>query len=151
MPEAEQKMLDIIKPACYIMQHDWLVIFFDLNGGFSAEKKTINLVTLARAELMALEKVPEGSIPLKPLFFSIVSVRKNQSRCCWATRLRQNFGGPGEGGDFFMRSAVETTDLFRGAFFLCNGGTLAEVRLEGNGHRIVSFLIEGEGIDQVAP
>ena len=48
-----------------------------------------------------------------------------------------------------MRSALETTDIFRGAFFLCNGATLAEVRLDGNGHRIVSFLIEGDGIDQL--
>ena len=48
-----------------------------------------------------------------------------------------------------MRSALETTDLFRGAFLLCNGGTLAEVRLEKDSHRIESFLIEGEGIDQL--
>ena len=48
-----------------------------------------------------------------------------------------------------MRSAVETTDIFRGAFFLCNGATLAEVRLESNGYSIVSFLIEGDGIDQL--
>jgi len=48
-----------------------------------------------------------------------------------------------------MRSAVETTDIFRGAFFLCNGGRLAEVRLESNGYSIVSFLIEGDGIDQL--
>jgi hypothetical protein len=54
---------------------------------------------------------------------------------------------------------LETTDIFRGAFFLCQGGKLADVRLKEDalsacehaqaGRRIVSFLIEGEGIDQL--
>lgn len=48
-----------------------------------------------------------------------------------------------------MRSALETTDIFRGAFFLCNGGTLAEVRFGGDSRRIVTFLIEGDRIDQL--
>ena len=46
-------------------------------------------------------------------------------------------------------NAVETTDLFRGAFFLCNGGSLVQVRLGEDNHKIVTFLIEGEGIDQL--
>ena len=48
-----------------------------------------------------------------------------------------------------MMNAVETTDLFRGAFFLCNGGSLVQVRLGEDNHKIVSFLIEGEGIDRL--
>lgn len=48
-----------------------------------------------------------------------------------------------------MRSALETTDIFRGAFFLCNGGRLADVRLGGNGRQIVTFLIEGDEIHRL--
>jgi len=46
-------------------------------------------------------------------------------------------------------SCLETTDIFRGAFFLCSGGKLCEVRLKEDSRKIVSFLIEGEGIDQL--
>ena len=45
-----------------------------------------------------------------------------------------------------MISAVETTDIFRGAFFLLNGGRLSDVRLGDNSRGIVSFLIEGDDI-----
>ena len=48
-----------------------------------------------------------------------------------------------------MRSAVETTDLFRGAYLLCNGGTLLQVRLEDEHPRLASFLIEGEGLERL--
>lgn len=48
-----------------------------------------------------------------------------------------------------MRSALETTDIFRGAFFLCNGARLSEVRLNRDNNRIVSFLIEGDEIDRL--
>lgn len=48
-----------------------------------------------------------------------------------------------------MISAVETTDLFRGAFFLCNGGILIRVRLNGDSRRMASFLIEGDGIEEL--
>lgn len=48
-----------------------------------------------------------------------------------------------------MRSALETTDIFRGAFFLCNGASLSEVKFNGDNHRIVSFLIEGDEIDRL--
>jgi hypothetical protein len=46
-----------------------------------------------------------------------------------------------------MRGAVETTDIFRGAFFLCHGGRLREVKL--NGGKVVTFLIEGEEINRL--
>jgi hypothetical protein len=48
-----------------------------------------------------------------------------------------------------MKSAVETTDLFRGAYFLCNGGIVLNVRLEEGPSRLASFLIEGEGLDRL--
>jgi hypothetical protein len=48
-----------------------------------------------------------------------------------------------------MRGAVETTDIFRGAFFLCHGGRLREVRLNGSNGRVVSFLIEGEEVNRL--
>ena len=48
-----------------------------------------------------------------------------------------------------MKSAVETTDLFRGAYFLCNGGIVLNVRLEEGTSRLASFLIEGEGLDRL--
>jgi len=48
-----------------------------------------------------------------------------------------------------MRGAVETTDIFRGAFFLCNGGRLREVRLNGSNGKTVSFLIEGEEVNRL--
>ena len=44
---------------------------------------------------------------------------------------------------------METTDIFRGAFFLCNGGDLAEVRVRKNGKRIATFLITGKNLDKL--
>ncbi|MDY7037193.1 MAG: hypothetical protein SV375_13640 [Thermodesulfobacteriota bacterium] len=44
---------------------------------------------------------------------------------------------------------LETTDIFRGAFFLCNGGDLSGIRLKDNGKRIASFMIRGEGLDKL--
>lgn len=46
-------------------------------------------------------------------------------------------------------SILETTDIFRGAFFLCKGGKLADVKVKEDKRKIVSFLIEGEGIHQL--
>jgi hypothetical protein len=44
--------------------------------------------------------------------------------------------------------SLETTDLFRGAFLLCKGGDLSEIRIKNNGRQIVSFLIKGNGLDK---
>ena len=44
---------------------------------------------------------------------------------------------------------LETTDIFRGAFFLASGGNLAEVRVRNNGKRIASFLFTGADLDQL--
>jgi hypothetical protein len=38
----------------------------------------------------------------------------------------------------------EITDIFRGAFFLCNGGDLAGIKV--NGDRVATFLIRGENL-----
>ena len=44
---------------------------------------------------------------------------------------------------------LETTDIFRGAFFLCRGGELSGIRFRNNGTRIATFLITGEGLDRL--
>jgi len=46
-------------------------------------------------------------------------------------------------------TSLETTDIFRGAFFLCSGGRLADVRFAEDRRTIATFLIEGEDIDQL--
>jgi hypothetical protein len=45
-----------------------------------------------------------------------------------------------------VQSTVETTDIFRGAFFLSKGGRLSGVNVTENGRRVVSFLIVGEDL-----
>ena len=40
-------------------------------------------------------------------------------------------------------SSLETTDIFRGAFFLCMGGDLTDIRFRQNGKQIASFLFTG--------
>ncbi len=44
---------------------------------------------------------------------------------------------------------LENTDIFRGAFLLCSGGDLNEVRVRKNGRRIATFLITGKNLDQL--
>jgi len=46
-------------------------------------------------------------------------------------------------------NSLETTDIFRGAFFLCKGGELSGIRFRSNGKRIASFLFTGDGLDQL--
>ena len=48
-----------------------------------------------------------------------------------------------------MWSMIETTDIFRSAFFLCKGGRLAGLRIREDNHRIVTFTIEGEDISRL--
>ena len=48
-----------------------------------------------------------------------------------------------------MKGTVEVTDLFRGAYLLASGGSLAGVRIRTNGRRIASFLITGKGLDRL--
>lgn len=45
--------------------------------------------------------------------------------------------------------SLETTDIFRGAFFLCKGGDLSGVRFRDNGKRIATFLIIGKDLDKL--
>ena len=47
------------------------------------------------------------------------------------------------------KHVFEITDIFRGAFFLCNGGDLCGIRMDGNGKRIATFLIQGEGLNRL--
>lgn len=44
---------------------------------------------------------------------------------------------------------VETMDIFRGAFFLCQGGRLSNVRVKEDTRQVVSFLFEMDGIDRL--
>ncbi len=46
-------------------------------------------------------------------------------------------------------SSLETTDIFRGAFFLCRGGELSGVHFRGNGKPIASFLFTGTDLDKL--
>lgn len=43
-------------------------------------------------------------------------------------------------------SSLETTDIFRGAFFMCMGGDLEEIRFRQNGKQIASFLFTGSNL-----
>lgn len=40
-------------------------------------------------------------------------------------------------------TSLETTDIFRGAFFMCMGGDLADVSFRQNGKQIASFMFTG--------
>ncbi len=44
---------------------------------------------------------------------------------------------------------LETTDIFRGAYFLSCGGELRDVRIRENGKRIATFLITGKDLDRL--
>ncbi len=46
-------------------------------------------------------------------------------------------------------NSLETTDIFRGAFFLCRGAELSGIRFRHNGRPIATFLITGEGLDRL--
>ena len=46
-------------------------------------------------------------------------------------------------------NSLETTDIFRGAYFLCRGGELSGIRFRRNGKRIASFLFTGRGLDKL--
>ena len=48
-----------------------------------------------------------------------------------------------------MKSTLEVTDLFRGAFFLCMGGHLEQVSVRNNGRKIATFLITGSDLDRL--
>ena len=45
-----------------------------------------------------------------------------------------------------MQSILETTDIFRGAFFLSKGGKLSNVLMSQDHRQIVSFRISGEDL-----
>ena len=45
-----------------------------------------------------------------------------------------------------MQSILETTDIFRGAFFLTQGGKLSDVHLSKDHRQTVSFRIIGEDL-----
>ncbi len=48
-----------------------------------------------------------------------------------------------------MQTTLETTDIFRGAFFLSKGGKLSGAYLSEDSRRIVSFRIIGENLSDL--
>ncbi len=45
-------------------------------------------------------------------------------------------------------SSLETTDIFRGAFYLCMGGDLSAIRFRKDGKQIASFLFDGPDLNK---
>ena len=43
-------------------------------------------------------------------------------------------------------ASLETTDIFRGAFYLCMGGDLSGIRFRVNGRQIATFLFNGQNL-----
>jgi hypothetical protein len=54
-----------------------------------------------------------------------------------------------KGSETFMKGTVELTELFKGAFLLCMGGRMDQVRVRSNGKRIATFLITGTDLEQL--
>lgn len=48
-----------------------------------------------------------------------------------------------------MAQSVETTDIFIGAFLLCQGGSLAGIRIKDGARGIAAFEIEGENVERL--
>ena len=48
-----------------------------------------------------------------------------------------------------MQGTVEVTDLYKGAFLLCSGGRLVQVKVRNTGRRIATFLITGPDLDRL--
>jgi len=47
-------------------------------------------------------------------------------------------------------SSVETTDIFRSAYFLCNGGDLCGIHVKpGERCRLATFVIRGEDLEEL--
>ncbi len=47
-----------------------------------------------------------------------------------------------------MNNTLETTDLFKGAFFLCVGGNLNSIHVEHNGRQTATFMITGMDLER---
>ena len=45
-------------------------------------------------------------------------------------------------------SHVETTDVFRGAYYLCMGADLREIGFRANGRQIATFLFTGPDLNE---
>jgi hypothetical protein len=43
-------------------------------------------------------------------------------------------------------TSLEATDIFRGAFFMCIGGDLADIRFRQNGKQIAPFMFTGHDL-----
>jgi hypothetical protein len=48
-----------------------------------------------------------------------------------------------------LNTSIETTELYKVAFFLCMGGNLIDVRIRNSGtSRLASFLVAGNELDK---
>ncbi len=45
-----------------------------------------------------------------------------------------------------MNASLETTDIFRGAFFMCMGGDLEDIRFRQHNKQIASFMFTGQNL-----
>lgn len=43
---------------------------------------------------------------------------------------------------------IETTDLFKGAYLLCSGGILYDIKFRRNSRQTASFVFEGHSLDK---
>jgi hypothetical protein len=48
-----------------------------------------------------------------------------------------------------LRETIETTDIFRGAFFLCMGKYLKEIRFKKDRKNIAFFEFSGQGLNRL--
>lgn len=46
------------------------------------------------------------------------------------------------------KASLETTDIFRGAFYLCMGGDLTNIRFKANGRQIAVFHFSGTDLNR---
>jgi hypothetical protein len=82
---------------------------------------------------MARKEASQGKNPLKPLFiFYRIFLKKSITKREEVILLNT--------------SSLETTDIFRGAFFICMGGDLADIRFRQNGGQIASFMFTGQDL-----
>ncbi|MBU1342572.1 MAG: hypothetical protein KKE44_22355 [Proteobacteria bacterium] len=44
--------------------------------------------------------------------------------------------------------SLETTDIFRGAFFMCMGGDLQDIRFRQNGRQIAKFMFKSPDLHE---
>jgi hypothetical protein len=75
---------------------------------------------------MAFRKAQRDNIPL-PFFFYRTYLKKSRK-------------------EVILMTSLETTDIFRGAFFMCMGGDLEDIRFRQSRSQIASFMFTGNNL-----